>query len=283
MNDNPYQSPSADLTPPPGQPGDIGEPRRCAAGRGANWFFEGWNLFKVSPVMLVAMVVLMMIIMGIVGVIPLLGGFLVMLFWPHFSAGIYLALEHGDQGQEVSLGDLFAPFRQPVPLLGVGALYLVGTFVLTMIAGVFLMGSLGMHGVMDAGSMGQAGQVNMAAFGLSTLLGLLIAALFAIPLGMAVLFAPILVFRHGLPAMEAMKLSFRACLRNVMPFLVWGLVWLAAALVLLLLAMIPFVGPILVVLCGLVFAPLNAANIYRAYLDIFAGPHAVNVTSHKIG
>jgi hypothetical protein len=40
---------------------------------------------------------------------------------------------------------------------------------------------------------------------------------------MAYWFAPALVAIDGLPAVQAMTLSFRACLMNILPFLVYGL------------------------------------------------------------
>ena len=42
-------------------------------------------------------------------------------------------------------------------------------------------------------------------------------------------FAPALVALRGATAVEAMKLSFFACLRNWVPFLVYGLIFIAVA------------------------------------------------------
>ena len=39
---------------------------------------------------------------------------------------------------------------------------------------------------------------------------------------MLIWFAPLLVVFNGLPPLEAMKLSFAACLKNMLPFLVYG-------------------------------------------------------------
>jgi uncharacterized membrane protein len=82
-----------------------------------------------------------------------------------------------------------------------------------------------------------------------------------IPLLMAFWFAPALVVHNEVPAFEAMKLSFIGCLRNIMPFLVYGL----CALVLSLIAMIPlFLGM-------LVLSPVLVASIYVAYKEIYLG------------
>jgi len=56
-----------------------------------------------------------------------------------------------------------------------------------------------------------------------------------------------------------MKMSFSGCLRNVMPFLVYGLIGMVLAVV----ATIP------IALGWLVAGPLSIASIYTSYCDIF--------------
>jgi uncharacterized membrane protein len=95
--------------------------------------------------------------------------------------------------------------------------------------------------------------------GLGVLLGILAAAALSIPLVMAYWFAPALVALNGYAPFEAMKTSFSACLKNVLPFLVYGLVGLVLAVV----ATIPL-G-----LGWFVLAPLGMASMYASYRDIF--------------
>jgi uncharacterized membrane protein len=59
-----------------------------------------------------------------------------------------------------------------------------------------------------------------------------------------------------------MKESFQGCLKNALPFLIYGLVGLVAAVV----AAIPF-G-----LGWLVFGPVLMASVYTAYKDIYLEP-----------
>jgi uncharacterized membrane protein len=89
----------------------------------------------------------------------------------------------------------------------------------------------------------------------------LVGALFLIPLMMAYFFAPALVVLDGLPAPTAMRLSFSGCLKNIVPFLLYGLV----GLVLLVLGAIPFGLGLLVVM------PVFVGSIYAAYRDIYHG------------
>jgi len=64
---------------------------------------------------------------------------------------------------------------------------------------------------------------------------------------------------HDLGAVEAMKQSFTGCLRNIVPFLVYGIIGFLLAIV----ASIPL-G-----LGWLVLAPVLAASIYTGYRNIY--------------
>jgi uncharacterized membrane protein len=94
---------------------------------------------------------------------------------------------------------------------------------------------------------------------MSALLAVLIALALMIPVLMAIWFAAPLVVFHQLGAIEALKSSFNACLRNIVPFLIYGLILLGLAIV----ASIPF-G-----LGWLVLGPVLVASLYTAYRDIF--------------
>jgi uncharacterized membrane protein len=59
-----------------------------------------------------------------------------------------------------------------------------------------------------------------------------------------------------------MKASFRACLRNIPPFLVYGVVGVLLAIA----ASIPL-G-----LGWFVLAPMAAASVYASYVDVFGRP-----------
>ena len=95
-------------------------------------------------------------------------------------------------------------------------------------------------------------------WGRGTLYGLLLLALL-VPLAMAVWFAPALVVFHDLPPVEALKQSFQGCLRNMVPFLVYGIIVLGLGI----LAAIPaFLG-------WLVLIPTLIGSTYYSYRDIF--------------
>jgi uncharacterized membrane protein len=113
------------------------------------------------------------------------------------------------------------------------------------------------------------GRALLASVGIAVI-GALLALLVAVPLIAAYWFAPALVFMHDVGPVTAMKASFGVSIRNILPFLVYGLVMF----VLLIVAMIPF-G-----LGMLVMVPLSITSAYASYRDIFtaeplAGPVAM--------
>ena len=91
------------------------------------------------------------------------------------------------------------------------------------------------------------------------LIAILLSSLLFIPVMMAYLFAPALVALNDLKAWESMKLSFRGCLKNILPFTVYGLI----AILLMIIGTIPFGLGLLIVL------PILTASIYAAYQDIY--------------
>jgi uncharacterized membrane protein len=107
----------------------------------------------------------------------------------------------------------------------------------------------------------------MGGLALIALVGLLLFLLLFLPLVMAVWFAPALIVLKGQEPWEAMKLSFMGSIKNILPFLLYGVVWIGLAIV----ATIPLL------LGWLVLGPVTVASIYASYCDIFEDPVAVNV------
>jgi uncharacterized membrane protein len=76
---------------------------------------------------------------------------------------------------------------------------------------------------------------------------------------MAAWFAPLLVIFKGTPPLEAMRLSFFACLKNIIAFQIYAVI----LVVLTIIATVPY---------GLglfVLVPTLFASIYTSYKDIF--------------
>ena len=231
-------------------------------GRGVTWWGDGWRLFAASPWMFIAIVVLFVLLVAGLSVVPVVGSIASTLLGPVLAGGIFLGCRVLDRGGELSIAHLFAGFSERAgPLTVVGLLYLGGTLVLVTVFVVLLVGVVGMSGIhlLLSGDPIQLGMAALATFGLGAALAGLVTLLLGVPLLMACWFAPALVaLRHDEP-FAAMKWSFFACLGNVLPFFVYGLLGLVFSIV----ASIPF-G-----LGWLVLGPLSVTSIYASYKDIF--------------
>jgi len=226
------------------------------AGHGWSWISASWHLFKRQPGMWIGMWLLFVIIMIGAGILPLLGTILTALFWPVFVAGFCVGCRALDEGGELEIAHLFAGFRERLgPLLGVGALSLLASLIIGMVVGLGLGAG--------AFTMMRGDPEAMAALAGTTLaLLVLITMALLLPVMMAAWFAPALVVFQGEGVIDSMKASFAGCLKNIVPFLVYGVVFFLLALV----AMIP-IG-----LGWLVLGPMLSASVYTSYRDIYLRP-----------
>jgi len=228
--------------------------RSVAAGNGWQWIRGGFELFRQNPVIWIALFFIYLLICRGMSIVPIIGPILVNLLAPVFMAGFMLGCQALESGEELEINHLFAGFKQnTAQLITVGGFYLAGMIV---IAGVIFVTAGG--AVLALGEAEHAMQAGADADKL--LLPLLLLLGLMLPLIMAYWFAPTLVVFHGISAADAMKLSFAACLRNIMPFTVYSLV----CVLLLLLAAIPL-GLGLVVMI-----PTMTASLYVSYKDIFS-------------
>ncbi len=158
-------------------------------------------------------------------------------------------------GETFDVGYAFAGFKQSTSdLVVLGLLPLVG-WIIAFIPVILIMGV----GAFMAMLGGGGSMPNIGALGLTVLLAVLVSLALALPLYMAMWFAPSLVVFNNLKPVDAMKASFMACLKNMVPFLLYGIILLALCVV----AAIPF-G-----LGFLVLGPVAIASIYAGYRDIF--------------
>jgi len=232
------------------------EPRAVEAGRGLDWWTGAWSLFTRGAVNWIVMALILIVIIAAIGFVPLLGGLVISLLLPVFVGGWMLAARKVDGGGAVEIGDLFAGFRDRLaPLAVVGALALAASLLITL--AVAMLGGGAMLG-MFAGGMHGSGAGMMAGLG-AGMLALLVALVLSLAVTMALWFAPALVVLRGLAPVEAMKASVSACLKNAVPFLVYGALYIVAAVA----ASIPF-G-----LGWIVLIPVTMLTVYASYEDIF--------------
>jgi len=251
---NPYNAPEADLVE--SVKGEMSGPRAVSAGNGFVWLVQGWGYFKASPLAWILAMVAWFLISIVVGLIPIAGGIVLGLVGPVIMAGFLLGCREQEQGGDFTVSHLFAGFSQNAgQLVLVGLLYLVMMIVVGIIVGLGMFFTMGAMDVAVGDPRAMAG----GGFGLGFILVLIFAFLMSIAVVMSYIFAPALVALEDLNAIEAMKLSFKGCLINLLPLLVYIL----SAIVLMLLGAIPLLLGLLIVL------PMLTASNYTAYRDIY--------------
>lgn len=229
--------------------------RGVDAGRSIEWFKQGWALFTNNPGIWIAITVILMVIFIILSFVPLIGQLAANLLMPVFAAGVLLGCRSLHEGGELRVDHLFAGFKQNAGnLIMVGVFYLVGV-VAIMAVGFVIGGGAAFSGAM----MGRGPGVGMALGGL--MFAFLVMFVLMVPLLMAIWFAPALVVFKSIAPLEAMKASFSACVKNLVPFIVFGVISFVATIV----AMIPF-G-----LGMLVLVPVLFGSLYTSYVEIFEG------------
>ena len=233
-------------------------PTVAPIGRGAGWILDGFTYFKKSPMHWIGVLVLLILFYVVLGYIPIIGPLAGQLLMPVFFGGLMLGCHAQSQGNSFSVNHLFAGFSEHgANLVVLGLLYLLGMIVITIVLVVLLFilpGGLEMYEGLEAGDT----EVARSTATLMILVVLTAMALY-LPLVMAYWFAPVLIVLHGLKPLNAMMASFRGCLYNILPFLVYGIV----ALVFFFIAMIPLMLGLLVLF------PMLIASVYIAYRDIY--------------
>ncbi|MGH8633673.1 MAG: BPSS1780 family membrane protein [Burkholderiales bacterium] len=243
------------------------EPRVVAARRGWQWLVEGYSLFRKSPAMWIALTVALAVLWVVSLVIPVLGPLLFNLLSPALFAGLMIGCRALENGKPLEITHLFASFKQhAAPLVTVGGVYLVGTVIVVGIVLVIAGGSMLPAVLSKSGTDIET----LRAAARSMALALAVGAAVYLPLLMLIWFAPLLVVFNGLAPVMAMKLSCVACVRNMLPFLVYGAAILLLWLVLSLPAVLGFIGVLLGIALLAASIPVLICSIYASYQDIFA-------------
>lgn len=227
------------------------------AAMGWGWLKCGWNLFAREFGTWFLMFVVLVLIGILLNFIPAIGSIAMTIMLPVFMGSYMAAARSLDTGGSISVASLFQGFTKASNrnrLLVLGLIY-VG-FEILLLATVF--GLIGGPAMMQAG---EDGTIDPAAFAMTsgTGLAMLLVLLAGMLVAMAFLFAPALVMLDDMPAIDALKTSFNACLRNILPLLVFGLIYIGLAIV----ALLPMgLGMLLLI-------PVSILAIYCAYQSVF--------------
>ena len=230
--------------------------------RGIAWLTEGFNIFKRGAGAWIGITIIFLIFYIILSMIPVIGGLLLTLLTPVLLGGMILGCRDLDQGGALAINYLFAGFSKNTgQLILLGLFNYIGMILIMLISMIIVMPFLGgMEFMMQFMHAMGSGDLTMApGMFLGMLLTMLVGMLFYLPLIMGLWFAPVLIVLDDESAIDALVNSFKGNLKNILPFLLYGLLGLVLAIV----ASIPFM------LGWLVLFPTIVASIYLGYKDIF--------------
>jgi uncharacterized membrane protein len=218
---------------------------------------EAFALVFKSPGLWIAWAVLLLVIGFVLGLIPIAGQLVSSLIGAFWAGGMLIAAHTLATGGRMRFGQLFAGFGKPV-----GRLLLLSVVMLVGAAAIIA----GTVGVMARPLIAVLIESEPDAERLMALLAdptVQIAALLAlallIPLSMAYWFAPALIALQDMPVGAAMAKSFKGCLKNILPFLLYGLVMTVVAVI----ATIPLA------LGWLIAFPALFTSSYASFRDVF--------------
>ncbi|HET7061707.1 MAG TPA: BPSS1780 family membrane protein [Nitrosospira sp.] len=240
-------------------PPEIGnmDVRQVDGKQGWQWIVSGFLLFRRFPMVWILLCTTLLLIAATLALIPVAGQFIFTLLSPVFLAGLMIGCRTLEKGGQLEIAHLLAGFRYgATPLITIGGIYLIGQVLIFGIA--MLIGGETMRDLLIAGRRVDENELQEVMS--SSLSALLVALTLSIPLMMATWFAPLLVIFRNMPPLEAMRLSFFACIKNIVAFQIYTFFLVVLTIV----ATIPY---------GLglfVLVPTLFASIYASYEDIFS-------------
>ena len=260
---------------------------------GASWIVDGFRNFTVSPFTWLFVVALYFVMLGVLFILPFVSIF-GWLIAPIFMAGLMLCARDNKNNGTFYIKNFFDGFSlNGGKLTGLGAVYLglllLLLAIVVIIVFIMLLGYLGniesILNIEDINNIETLYENNLITQTdlLLVLLVLLLVISLMLPIEMAFWFAPALIIFHDVDIFTALKLSFMACLKNMLPFSIYGLVYIGIYFI----AAIPFylmdtfvgdfesIGTLLslTVILGLsgvlVLTAIFITSIYASYEDIF--------------
>ena len=244
---NPYQQPEADVVGRATAPGDmqLSEPRKVTVGEALAWIGDGMKLLSGHWGVVIGALVMIFVITTVLQFVPLIGPLAQPFLMTLLYGGLVKIFHRIDTTGQSDFTDLFAGFSQRTGPLLLLSLAQLGVFVaIGLLVGVGVVAMAGTAGVMSQGmdpSMGSGG------LGVGSLLLGLVGLVVMVLVAFLFYFSVPLVMLTDTGPGRAMSLSFKACMKNLGPMIVYGLV----AMVMVALGALPallgwlFVMPIL--------------------------------------
>lgn len=230
-------------------------------------------IFRKNPPQWLLLIAVLFVGSRVLFLIPLIG-VIAVLVAPNFLAGLAHGAQALEQGKPLRLGYLASGFlKNATQLITIGAISLVGQFLMLM--AMLLVGGDGISTVSKTMAAGAATPETMEAIRTAAprmMMAMIVGIGVSLPLIMAVWFAPLLVFFDDVKPLPALVLSLWACLKNILPLLIYGMAVLVPMVILAPLSLAvrqPDLGLWLL-------APILVPSLYASYKDLFVQSPAVS-------
>jgi uncharacterized membrane protein len=235
---------------------------RVDAGRGWGWIVEGWQLFAKAPGVWIVIMLIYLGISVVLSLIPFVGGLAYTLLMPVLVGGMLYGAAALARGETLEIAHLFRGFQDQErmgPLVLLGLISVAGYVLMALVVMVFMGGGLIMGATLDSTGTVVPPEAMGGLLAGAGLIALLIVLTIGFLVGMALFYGVPLVMLGGQNAWPAAQDSVAASWINVLPLLVFGLIYLVLAVV----AIIPF-G-----LGLLILGPVTVGAVYASYQDVF--------------
>jgi len=241
--------------------------RKVDARHGWQWLVQGLVLFRKDPAHWLMLIALLFIGSRVLLAVPYLG-LLVVLITPNFLAGLTHGAQALEQGKPLRLGYLASGFlKNAGHLVTLGGVSLLGHFL--MLVAMTTVAGAALSDVVQTMSTGAITQETVAAMRVAAprlLLSVCVGLAIAVPVMLAVWFAPMLVFFDDVKPGPAMLMSLWACLRNIMPMLVYAIALMGPLLVMMQIGVALTRQPDMGIW---MLAPVLVPSLYASYRDLF--------------
>ncbi len=247
---------------------------RHPASHGVVWLKEAWAMLSAARVPWLLMLLSYYVIQIVVGYIPVVGPLVLMALRPVFTVGFLAAAWSQERGATPEIRHLFRGFGANLwALIPIGVFMIVGTtlaiFATMAVDGGLLLEAIATNKPLEDALSGD--QIELA---------MLFATACALPVVLAVWFAPALVVFNSCGTKQALVTSLRAALANWRPVAIYALLLLvfggiapALAVKLIALALPPVAARIVVAMTVVpyvfLFIAAQAISDYVSYRDIF--------------
>ena len=241
--------------------------RSVGAKNGWRWLTEGVAIFRKSPGKWLLLVLILFAGSRVLLALPYMG-FVVVLIAPIFLAGLAHGAQALTQGKPLRPGYLISGFLKNSPqLVAIGAVSLIGHYLMLMGMSVVAGDTLSEIAKTTAtGAITPETVTAMRAAAPRILFSMMVGFGISLPVMLAVWFAPLLVFFDDMRPVPAMLLSLRACMKNVLPLLLYSITVMVPLFVMMQLGMALTRQPDFGIWLS---APVLVPSLYVSYRDLF--------------